>query len=81
MATNPYINRVDVVRGNTTDTLINISDTTATAADVAQGMYFYLATGQRVAGVGLIGVDGDELEYGSASNLVGSAIVGTAVAA
>lgn len=80
MATNPYINRVDVVRGNTTDTLINISDTTATAADVAQGMYFYLASGQRVAGVGLIGVDGDNLEYG-ASNLVGSAIVGTAVAA
>lgn len=58
----------------------DVTDTTATAADVAQGMYFYLASGQRVAGVGLIGVDGDELEYG-ASNLVGSAIVGTATAA
>lgn len=50
MADNPYINRVDVVRGNTTDTLINISDTTAIASDVAQGKYFYLASGQKVAG-------------------------------
>lgn len=50
MANNPYINRVDVVRGNTTDTLINISDTTATAEDVLQGAYFYLASGERVQG-------------------------------
>lgn len=50
MATNPYINRVDVVRGNSTDTLINISDTTALASDVAQGKYFYLASGEKVAG-------------------------------
>lgn len=47
---NPYINRVDIQRGNTTETLINIGDTTAVAADVAQGKYFYLATGEKVAG-------------------------------
>lgn len=50
MANNQYINRVDVVRGNSTDTLINISDTTAVASDVASGKYFYLASGEKVAG-------------------------------
>ena len=50
MANNPYVNRVDIVRGGVTDTLINITDTTAVAADVASGKYFYLATGERVQG-------------------------------
>lgn len=74
---NPYINRVDIQRGNTTETLINIGDTTAVAADVAQGKYFYLATGEKVAGTASIGVDGDNLAYGGA--YVGTAIVGSAV--
>ncbi len=66
MASNPYVNKV--VFGNST--LIDISDTTAIAADVAQGVYFYLATGQKVQGTGSGGVDGDELGYGGALQLL-----------
>lgn len=46
MASNPYVNKV--VYGNST--LIDLSQDTATQADVAQGKYFHLPTGERVQG-------------------------------
>lgn len=46
MAINPFVNKV--VYGSTT--IIDISDTTAVASDVATGKYFYLSTGQKVEG-------------------------------
>lgn len=58
MASNPYINRVDITRNGVAESLINISDTTAVASDVAQGKYFYLATGEKVAGTSSGGTGG-----------------------
>lgn len=47
MASNPYVNKVGLANGTT---LIDLSTDTATQADVAQGKYFHLPTGERVQG-------------------------------
>lgn len=44
---NPYVNKVQKSDGTT---ILDITDTTAVASDVAEGKYFYLATGQKVSG-------------------------------
>lgn len=64
--------------GGGTASFTDVSDTTAAAADVAQGVYFYTAAGVRTAGTSQGGgIDGDNLAYGGA--FVGTAIVGSAV--
>lgn len=72
----PYIELPQTGGGNATFT--DVTDTTATASDVAQGSYFYTASGVRTLGTATGGgVDGDNLAYGL--SLVGSAIVGSSV--
>ena len=54
--------------GGGTASFTDVSDTTAAAADVASGKYFYTAAGVRTQGTSSGGTieDGDELEYGTA---------------
>ena len=73
MANNPYVNKV--IYGG--QTLIDISDTTATADKILQGFTAYGADGSKLTGTATGGIDGDNLEYGLA--VVGSAIVGSSV--
>jgi hypothetical protein len=77
----PDVPAVLLPDGNATfNRFTDVSDTTATAADVAQGSYFYTAAGVRTVGTSQGGgVDGDNLAYGGA--YVGTAIVGSAVLA
>ncbi len=57
MANNPYVNKV--VYGN--NTVMDISDTTATPEDVLQGQTFYLRSGQRATGTAIGGIPEEEL--------------------
>ena len=47
MANNPYVNKVQKADGTV---IMDITDTTAVASDVAVGKYFYTASGQKVEG-------------------------------
>ena len=48
---NQYVNKVQLAVGSGQfATLIDITDTTAEAADVLQGKYFYTANGAKVEG-------------------------------
>ena len=70
MANNQYVNKV--VYGSTT--LIDISDTTAIASDVAQGRYFYTANGQKVQGTST----GGDIVVTDVANATGMGAVVTA---
>jgi len=59
----------------------DVSGTTATADKILQGYGAFGADGAWMDGTATGGgVDGDELAYGSSAAIVGSAIVGTAIA-
>jgi hypothetical protein len=74
---NPYVNKV--VFG--TATLVDLTGTTATADKILQGYGAFGADGAWMDGTATGGgVDGDDLAYGSSAAIVGSAIVGTAIA-
>jgi len=79
MASNPYVNKVDLANGTI---LIDLSQDTATQADVAQGKYFHLPTGERVQGTAIAIPDGNNMSYGYTDvtlPYVGIAKVGQAV--
>lgn len=63
MATNPYVNKVIKSDGTT---IIDISDSTVTAANMAQGVTAYDATGEKITGTGQIN---NRIVYGIRINL------------
>ena len=79
MASNPYINKVEY--GG--QTLIDLTQDTVTANDVAEGVYFHLPSGQRTVGTRSGGgVDPSDLEIVvDPDSQVGVMEVGTGVAA
>ena len=53
---------------------------TATASDVASGKVFVASDGTVTTGTASGGIDGDNLAYGTVGAIVGTAVVGTAIA-
>lgn len=64
MANNPYVNKVELADGTL---LIDISDTTATDQDVADGKVFYDAAGVRTIGIAAGGTGMTLLSYGKST--------------
>lgn len=75
MANNPYVNKV--VYGG--QVVIDITDTTAVAGDVAQGKYFYDASGAKVEGTntgsGMIVVETQDEHGGTIVSITGDPVV------
>ena len=75
MANNPYVNKV--VYGS--QVIIDITDTTAVAGDVAQGKYFYDASGAKVEGTntggGMIVVETQDEHGGTIVSITGDPVV------
>ena len=69
---NPYVNKVETADGST---IIDITDTTAVADDVAAGKYFYSASGARTLGTAS---EPDYILTYDENSSVGTAQVGTA---
>lgn len=67
MANNPYVNKVQTADGTT---IIDISDTTAVASDVASGKFFYTAAGAKTAGTGTGG--GGAITINDVANATGT---------
>ena len=72
-ATNPYVNKV-IYNNNT---LIDISDTTAIASDVAQGKYIYTADGTKTLGTGTISTDSDIIKNKSIALMISKSFLKT----
>lgn len=68
MANNPYVNKVQLADGTT---LMDISDTTASAGEVLSGHVFYTASGTRSSGSLNINGKADKVQNATSGNFAG----------